>query len=447
MEGNNKIIPIQQNNLISRVSDSLNITEKILELNNHQLIPYRKGSKWGFCTPDKKIVIDCIYEITFQFFNNRAKVRLDNKYGLIDKSGKYIVEMIYDEIYLSDNYYKVIKDNKFGLLDINGKIILDLIYDDLQYFYDGLASAKLNGKYGFINKKGNIVIDFIYDYIEHFSEGLSYVKAGRKYGFIDVNGNFIIEIEHCTFVNEYDSFQNKFHLSPQKFSHGYCNVCIDLGNLKFKYIFINKNGDMLKMDNHYGMIKPFSENRSAVCKNFDGINNLWGFIDIHGNEIIECKYDDVSSFKEGLACVKLNDKWGYINYNGDLIIPFIYDKAMPFSEGMAAVGNNIHINSSQYSLFWGYINKYNELILPFKYDSFFTYEEHISYAKNFNNGNAVVKRDNKYGIVNDMGKEVIPLIYGNISNIIDGLVSVYLTNGSRIPLGYISENGICYWED
>jgi hypothetical protein len=31
-------------------------------LHSQELIPYRKGDKWGFCTPDKKIVISPKYD-------------------------------------------------------------------------------------------------------------------------------------------------------------------------------------------------------------------------------------------------------------------------------------------------------------------------------------------------------------------------------------------------
>jgi hypothetical protein len=34
---------------------------------NQELIPYRKGDKWGFCTRDKKIVITPEYDNAWKF--------------------------------------------------------------------------------------------------------------------------------------------------------------------------------------------------------------------------------------------------------------------------------------------------------------------------------------------------------------------------------------------
>jgi len=56
---NNEIIKYE-GGLIKHVSNAISITNKLLVLTEPQLIPYRKGDKWGFCTPDKKVVIDCI---------------------------------------------------------------------------------------------------------------------------------------------------------------------------------------------------------------------------------------------------------------------------------------------------------------------------------------------------------------------------------------------------
>lgn len=44
-----------------------------------QLIPYRKGDKWGYCTPDKKIVIPCEYDDAWKFHKGLAMVKKDGK--------------------------------------------------------------------------------------------------------------------------------------------------------------------------------------------------------------------------------------------------------------------------------------------------------------------------------------------------------------------------------
>ena len=87
------------------------------ELIPYQLIPYRKGDKWGFCTPDKKMVVQPKYDDAWSFSEGLAWVKLNGKVGFIDKTGKEIVTPKYD----------------YAL-----------------YFSEGLAGVKLNGKYFYI---------------------------------------------------------------------------------------------------------------------------------------------------------------------------------------------------------------------------------------------------------------------------------------------------------
>ncbi|MDR3227382.1 MAG: WG repeat-containing protein [Prevotellaceae bacterium] len=64
------------------------------------------------------------------------------------------------------------------------------------------------------------------------------------------------------------------------------------------------------------------------------LNGKYGLIDKSGNEVISCKYDYVSLFRENLALVKLNRKWGFINKTDNEVIPLKYDKILYFGEEM-----------------------------------------------------------------------------------------------------------------
>src|ERR1039457_6094413 len=137
----NELIKYEQGQL-QRVGNAIAVTNKLLALSEPKLIPYRKKDKWGFCTPDKSILIECIYDDANRFYEELASVKLNEKWGFINKSGDIVIPLIYD--------------------DFNGG------------FSDGLASVKLDEKWGFINKSGDIVIPLIYDYDESFfSEGLA----------------------------------------------------------------------------------------------------------------------------------------------------------------------------------------------------------------------------------------------------------------------------------
>ncbi len=60
-------------------------------------------------------------------------------------------------------------------------------------------------------------------------------------------------------------------------------------------------------------------------------------IDKTGKFVIEPKYDDITTFAEGLAIVDLQGKSGYINRQGEIVIPIVYEQASVFRDGVALV--------------------------------------------------------------------------------------------------------------
>ncbi len=70
---------------------------------------------------------------------------------------------------------------------------------------------------------------------------------------------------------------------------------------------------------------------------------LWGFNDENGETIIECQFDTVSFFRNGLAVAKENGRYGYIKQDGDWLIKPQYDLADDFDYNCATVyiGDNL----------------------------------------------------------------------------------------------------------
>ena len=57
-------------------------------LHAQELIPYRKGDKWGFCTPDKKMVVQPKYDEAWRFSEGLAWVKLNGKVCFIERTAK-----------------------------------------------------------------------------------------------------------------------------------------------------------------------------------------------------------------------------------------------------------------------------------------------------------------------------------------------------------------------
>ena len=126
--------------------------------------------------------------------NRPQKNRKTNKSGIVvakKQSDNRIVKTFtrYDFAGdFSEGFAEVKLNGKYGFIDKTGREVIPCKYDDAESFHEGFAAVKLNGKYGFIDKTGREVIPCKYDYTFKFSEGFAAVELNGKYGFIDKKG-------------------------------------------------------------------------------------------------------------------------------------------------------------------------------------------------------------------------------------------------------------------
>jgi len=129
---------------------------------------FSENNKEGYKNVETgEVVVPAIYdEVSGNFENGFAWVKLDDKYGLIDITGKEVIEIKYDfAANFSEGLSKVRINDKCGFINKDGKIVIELKYDSANDFRRGLAKVKFNGKWGFINKDEKEVIKIKYDYI------------------------------------------------------------------------------------------------------------------------------------------------------------------------------------------------------------------------------------------------------------------------------------------
>jgi len=351
------------------------------------------------------------------FSEGLAAIKINNKWGYIDKSGKIVIKPQFDEVFnfregiaailayekatlahdktafksnipsfgnmkelprIPDAYNLSSKTNKLGFIDKKGNIIIEPQFDastvmlvtghlitndeSFRYFFnEGLASVGINGKYGYIDKSGNFVIKPQYNMTEPFINGIAAVKIGDKWGFINKSGETIVK----------PSLQDIF-------------ACDNDNYLVFRQ------------------------------------NNKVGYINKNGKVAIPPQYDYAGCFSEGLAQVLVGDKVGYIDksgkfkikpmfkvkttnpvsspivpdfssYSSDTIKPYcpsdVYTFLGKYKNGLIRT----RINDK-----YGFINKSGQCMLKPEYDS----------ITSFNEGSAVIQKDNKWGYIDESGKVI-----------------------------------------
>ena len=323
---------------------------------------------------DFKDVIRSKYKSTGQFSEGLAPVRnQDNLWGYIDKKGN---EVISCQFKTADNFsggYAVVsnEEDKCGYIDLTGKIVIPCQFNKAFDFNEGLAAVKdISGLYGYINLNGEYAINPSFIEAYDFSEGYAHVKkcnaSGIQYfSFINHDGIELVQYMWAQrFINGYATvatdestayiIDSNFKTCAKLSLEGKCVYAERCGVHKYiskeeRYGFLDRNFNILipaiftkashfnndaatvELDENtigfvtkekmilfyknlqYQEIKEFSENLAPV----KGINNLWGYIDKTGKEVIPCQYLAADSFSEGLAGVIDSDHiFHYINKRG-----------------------------------------------------------------------------------------------------------------------------------
>ena len=166
------------------------------------------------------------------FSNGLCRFFKDKKTGLIDKTGKIVIDAVYTHIYpyVEEGYWSIRNDppesdtrprpgdgpkkpkqapnqknepksppikTGVGYIDNTGKVIIDIKYKEARNFYYGLAAVALEKeKWGVIDMKGVEIVPLVYKFDANiFKGGLIMVKGNKyfsgEFGYVDKTGKWI----------------------------------------------------------------------------------------------------------------------------------------------------------------------------------------------------------------------------------------------------------------
>lgn len=192
----------------------------------------------------------------------------------------------------------------------------------------------------------------------------NFFAAKVGWGIIDKTGNFVAQPNdeqpsHHTDSSDYQSNKDGLHGDAQLFEHH--------DNSQF--------GVQSTIEHNNLRMVPFSEGLAAAQSQGD-----WGYVDTTNKFVIPPSYDEVRSFKEGLAAVALyisdydgkrasagssgTHWWGYIDRSGKWIIKPRFARAESFRDGLACVGVRLKQKDPNDNIRFGYIDKTGKFVIP-----------------------------------------------------------------------------------
>lgn len=389
------------------------------------------------------------YNINFEEINQRQYfLDFDEKYGVINKDGEEIIDTNFDMIQIPNpskdifvcmsNYNaetgsyetKIYNKNREELFTNYEKVEAISRQESLDNipYEKSVLKYKENGKYGLINLSGEKITKPIYDDIQalEYKEGMLTVKQNDKFGIININGDEIIKVK-------YDGIQaDQYSLNENHNKKAGFIVSIKT-NDGYKFGYINYKGKTL-LETEYNEIARINyinddesvylvafkngqaglfKNKSKVLENeyediqFDNINNLLilqrngkqGVSDLDGKKIIQLEYDNIIITGNSINAQK-GDEVTVFNSEGEKL------KNSNFISVLETDNKNYFITIDKNENY-GVIDKDDNVIIDNKY----TFIDYL-----FDNY-FVAQNEQKIGIVDDKGKEVIKYDYDVLQKI------------------------------
>lgn len=232
-----------------------------------------------------------------KFFKNYAIVKEGGCYGIIDTTGKFIIQPTYEDIAFPDStvdhfYFGVIdKENlysrRYGLANMNNQVIVQPILScpEEKGFVNGLFNTMINYQSTYINQQGKIVwqepidtqttIPLNIDYLGHsqyrdYPEALIKLNNGDS-AYVELQGKRITAADHLPnnkFIFQFDTTQG--------FSSN--------GFKTFKLIVGNSTNEAIKLMRISGLI---------ILKEALDEDGVWKKIEIIGFPSHTNGYDDI----------------------------------------------------------------------------------------------------------------------------------------------------------
>ncbi len=385
-------------------------------------VSIRVDEKWGCMNKSGEIVISPQYDDALKFENGIAYAIKGGKIGYIKPDGSYLIEPKYDRAGAFVNGVTYVGTNiqynaySYSIIDTTGAVLLDdLDVAESTARHPDIIIFKKGEKNGAFIRNSKTVIPAEYDSISTDDEFLVFTKDGKQ-GCINLRGEIVVS----AIYNEIWDVKGSTAFFRDE------NSKIGIIDTKGTVIVSAKYDEAKRLSN--GMIKIREQNGKYALFGYDGAT------------ITDHIYYSVDDFSDGLCLVRGENGYGYIDETGKEVIAQMYNDAGAFSEGLAAV-------KTEYK--WGYIDKTGKLVIKEKFASAGTFKNgyaFVSTDKNYyidKNGEQVypavpVKTTSDYyGILGDKGKAVENCFYKKIFPIISDRALVF--DGKK--WGYINSKG------
>lgn len=459
---NTKILNERKEEILTQYTDIEPIRLKNIAsslMYEKSVLKYAKDGKYGLIDFEGNVIAKPVYDEidSLPYKEGELLVRQNEKYGVINIKGNKIVEIKYDKIivdeyYTDENRYQYAgyvvsitteEGYRYGYLNHKGKEILKTEYNDISRVTEiqddensYLIFAK-NGQYG-ITKNKDTIVENEYQSIRYDATNKVFViEKSKKYGIANLDGTIIVPVQYnqIDITGIYLYAQNEQGTTVYNSNGTQANIdfhvsILNTNNEKYKIRINNENGTQ------YGVINQ--EGKQLIEEKYNYIEYLYdnyfivsnesgklGIIDDKENIKIEINKDSLQKIQDtdliqttltGSKTTQIYSKSmekicemqnATVKVEDDNIKIYNESDTKYFSkEGKELKNTQVYSNNKLFVKVedkkYGFVDMNGNLVVDYQYDKAYEFNSY---------GFAAVKKDGKWGAINEQGEEVIAPTY------------------------------------
>lgn len=328
----------------------------------------KRNNKYGLIDLSGKVLLDCNYDSIESILgiNNSLILTKDGKKGLASVTGSVIIENEYEEITaLTDKYENgyIVKngEGKFGIIGTSKKIILPVQYEEIKKVYaEDTYVAKESGTWKIINTREETSINLEYDNVKSIDSTYMVVEREGKYGVALTSGEEKVEPQYDILKNIYQNY------------------------------YIAKKDDLYGVIDTDNNIKIDFKYKSLVY--LDQVDIIEG----ESDKIETDLFDRNFNLKLSGIVSEINTEKGYMKVRVDSNYKYYNFKFEEKKNTEILTGNTLFLSKKDGK--YGYVNKDNVVVVNYIYED--ATEQNDS-------GYVAVKKDGKWGTINSKGETIV----------------------------------------
>lgn len=377
------------------------------------LFPVRKQNLWGYANLLGKLYIKPEFEEAGIFSGKQAIVKKKGLKGVISISKKMVLPVKYAEVIASGHrpfYAAKLPGAGFFLVNREGEKILPVEFDTI-YLEDtaSIIRVRKQRKIGFLDLSNPSLTFPEFEDVEAFENGFALVGENHKWGIVDAEGQILVPVQFDSIRSEMLSNRLVFKV----WQNGLCGlfdkqgkqvtpveyemlIPAGTGLLKArkqgKYGVMKTNGSVLAAFIYDSMTNTCRDSLIPEWPAIVSLDNKFTLLDEKKGEVVPLKTERIYYLGEGYYAQKNKKNYCLIDGYGNA-----YPKVKFDSLGNCSLGKIAAFNGKK----WGYVNKEGKTEIDFDYQE----------AGRFLDGIAVVKMNDKYGVIGVSGKTISAFQY------------------------------------